>query len=49
VPLPEYVNCAVVKLFVKGKSGKAIGPDRFHQRERMCGDPESSFEDISER
>jgi hypothetical protein len=49
VPLPEYVNCAVVKLFVTGRSRKAIGPDRFYQRDRMCGDPESAFEDISAR
>jgi hypothetical protein len=49
VPLPDYTNCAVVKLFVTGKSRKAIGPDRFYQRDRMCGDPESAFEDISER
>jgi hypothetical protein len=49
VPLPDYTNCAVVKLFVTGKRRKAIGPDRFYQRDRMCGDPESAFEDISER
>jgi hypothetical protein len=49
VPLPEYVNCAVVKLFVTGRSRKAIGPDRFCQRDRMCGDPESAFEDITDR
>jgi hypothetical protein len=49
VPLPDYTNCAVVKLFVTGRSRKAIGPDRFYQRDRMCGDPESAFEDISER
>jgi hypothetical protein len=49
VPMPDYKNCAVVKLFVTGRSRKAIGPDRFYQRDRMCGDPESSFEDLSER
>ena len=49
VPMAEYRNCAVVKLFAAGNSRKAIGPDRFFQRARMCGDPESSFEDISER
>jgi hypothetical protein len=45
----DYTNGAVVKLFVTGKSRKAIGTDNFYQRDRMCGDPESSFEDISER
>jgi hypothetical protein len=49
VPMPDYTNGAVVKLFVTGKSRKAIGTDNFYQRDRMCGDPESSFEDISER
>jgi hypothetical protein len=28
---------------------KAIGKERFYQRDRMCGDPESSFGNISER
>jgi hypothetical protein len=49
VPLAGYKNCAVVKLFVAGASGKAIGPDIFQTRERMCADPESAFEDVSER
>lgn len=49
VPLSGYRNCAVVRLFVSGDSGKPIGSDHFHQRPRMCGDPESSFEDVSER
>jgi hypothetical protein len=49
VPMLDYTNGAVVKLFVTGKSRKAIGTDNFYQRDRMCGDPESSFEDISER
>jgi hypothetical protein len=39
----------VVKLFVAGSSGRAIGPDIFQARDRMCADPESAFEDISER
>jgi len=49
VPLRGYVNGAVVKLFVAGRSRKKIGPDIFAVRDRMCGDPESAFEDISER
>ena len=49
VPLREFANCAVVKLFVTGRSGKAIGPDVFAARPRMCADPDSSFEDVSER
>ena len=49
VPMPDYTNCAVVKLWVTGTSRKAIGKDNFYQRDRMCGDPESAFEDISER
>jgi len=49
VPLAGYQNCAVVKLFVAGESGKSIGPDIFQVRDRMCADPESAFEDISER
>jgi hypothetical protein len=48
-PLADYQNCAVVKLFVTGESGRPIGPDIFQVRDRMCADPESSFEDISER
>ena len=48
-PLKDYVNCAVVKLFVTGKSKKQIGDGIFSEAARMCGDPESSFEDISDR
>ena len=49
VPLAEYTNCAVVKLFVTGGSRKKIGTDVFAMRGRMCADPDSAFEDISER
>ncbi len=49
VPLKDYTNCAVVKLFVTGQSGKAIGPDVFAARGPMCADPDSAFEDISFR
>ena len=49
VPLAEYRNCAVVKLFVTGSTGKKIGTDIFQMRGRMCADPDSAFEDISER
>jgi len=49
VPMDDYTNCAVVKLFVEGDSGGEIGPDVFAQRPRMCGDPDSAFEDVSAR
>ncbi len=49
VPMPEYTNCAVVKLFITGQSGKSIGSDIFQMRERMCADPESAFEEIAQR
>jgi len=49
VPLEQYKNCAVVKLFVTRKTGKKIGPDIFDVRQRMCADPDSAFEDVSER
>ena len=49
VPLDEYRNCAVVRLFVRGRSDREIGPDIFAQRGRMCADPDSAFEDISRR
>jgi hypothetical protein len=49
VPLEDYQNCAVVKLFVTDRSVKEIGPDVFQARARMCADPDSSFEDISDR
>ena len=49
VPLAGYRNCAVVKLTVEGDSGRAIGPDGFAARPRMCADPESAFEDIARR
>ncbi|HPD15664.1 MAG TPA: hypothetical protein PLE19_11975 [Planctomycetota bacterium] len=49
VPMPDYKNCAVVKLFVTGSSGKAIGPERFTGPMDFCGDPESSFQDIRGR
>lgn len=49
VPLAGYTNCAVVKLFVTGNSRRKIGPDVFAMRGRMCADPDSAFEDISER
>lgn len=46
--LAGYRNCAVVRLFVTGDSGKAIGPGRFRAGADYCGDPESSFADISD-
>ncbi|KKL79780.1 hypothetical protein LCGC14_2011400, partial [marine sediment metagenome] len=49
VPLKKYSNCAVVKLFVTGKTRKRIGPEKFIGPVDFCGDPESSFQDISKR
>jgi hypothetical protein len=49
VPLRDYKNCAVVKLFVTRHSGKAIGEKRFTGPVDNCGDPESSFEDVTGR
>jgi len=49
VPLRGYKNCAAVKLFVTRQTGREIGPDTFAARPRMCADPESAFEDITER
>ena len=49
VPLVGYRNCAVVKLFVTGETGKAIGGERFTGPVDFCGDPESSFQDIGGR
>ncbi len=44
VPLEGFTNCATVKLFVTGKSGKAIGPDKFKGAVDSCGDPDNSFD-----
>ncbi len=49
VPLEAYANCAVVKLFVTKKTGKRIGSEKFTGPVDYCGDPESSFQDISDR
>jgi hypothetical protein len=49
VPMDEYCNCAVVRLVVEGDSGRSIGSEIWEQRAAMCGDPNSSFEDLSER
>ncbi len=49
VPLKRYRNCAVVKLFVTRKTGKKIGREKFTGPIDFCGDPESSFQDISKR
>ena len=49
VPLPGYKNCAVVRLFVTQKSGKAIGAGKFQKSVDYCGDPESSFCERNER
>ncbi len=49
VPMEGYANCAVIKMFVTKKTGKPIGKDTFASKPRVCGDPDSSFEDISDR
>jgi len=49
VPLADYTNCAVVKLFVTKRTGRKIGPEKFTGPIDFCGDPESSFQDISDR
>ena len=49
VPLDGYKNCAVVKLVVGKRTRRRIGRDIFAQRARMCGDPDSAFEDVSAR
>ena len=49
VPLEAYANSAVVKLFVTKKTGKRIASEKFTGPVDYCGDPESSFQDISDR
>ena len=49
VPLEGFTNCAAVRLFVDADTGRQIGPDTFTARPRMCADPESAFEDVSQR
>lgn len=49
VPMVGYRNCAVVRLFVSGDSGKKIGAGRFREGVDYCGDPENAFVDISDR
>ena len=49
VPMPDYRNCAVVKLFVTRRTRRRIGSGRFTCPIDHCGDPESSFQDIRER
>ena len=47
VPLEGYTNCAAVKLFVTKNSGRKIGPEKFKGAVDSCGDPDSSFTDLS--
>ena len=49
VPMSKYKNCAVVKLEVTKKTGKKIGVEMFKAGVDYCGDPSSSFEDITTR
>ena len=49
VPMEGYSDCAVVKLSVTKKTGKRIGREKFTGPIDFCGDPESSFQDISDR
>jgi hypothetical protein len=45
----RYTNCAVVRLYVTGRSRRRIGRERFTGAIDSCGDPESSFVDIRGR
>jgi hypothetical protein len=47
VPMKDFVNCAVIKLFVTQKTGKTIGAEKFQGAVDSCGDPDSSFTDLS--
>lgn len=47
VPMKKYNNCAVVKLFVTKNSGKKVQNVPFPRVIDFCGDPQSSFEDLS--
>ena len=49
VPMTKYKNCAVIKLEVTKNTGKKIGENQFKAGVDYCGDPSSSFEDISKR
>lgn len=49
VPMNLYKNCAVVKLVVNKNSNKKIGEKSFQAGVDYCGDPSSSFENISKR
>jgi len=42
VPMEQYTNCAIVKLFVGRKSGKGLFPTVIDS----CGDPQSAFENL---
>lgn len=46
VPMEEYTNCAVVKLFVTRKTRKTIKSRPFPTVIDYCGDPESAFSDL---
>ncbi len=43
VPLENYSNCAVVKLFVTKKTGLIIGEDKFKEGIDYCGDPKTAW------
>ena len=49
VPLEGFSTCAAVKLFVTKQTGRKIGPEKFKGSVDSCGDPDSSFQDISDR
>jgi hypothetical protein len=49
VPMPRYNHCAAVILRPTRKTGKKIGAEKFTGLVDQCGDPESSFQDISDR
>ncbi len=47
VPMEKYVNCAVVKLFVTGRSGRKIDMKPFPRNVQLCADPESAFTNLA--
>jgi len=47
VPMPAYVNCAVVRLFVTRRSGRQIAMRPFPRNLQLCNDPESAFTSLA--
>lgn len=49
VPLSRSARCAVVRLFITRRTGRRIRMQPFPVVLDRCGDPQSAFEDLSER